>query len=77
MTELVHTQNTLMVGRSERQKCGAGQKWVKEVKITNTYIMEIYSMVTIVNNTILYVKVAKRVDLKNFHQKEIICNHVC
>ena len=35
-----------------------------------------YSIVTVPNNTVLYLKVAKRVGLKNPHHKEKICNCV-
>ena len=34
-----------------------------------------YSVVTVVNNTV-YLKIAKRVDLKSFHHKKKMCNYV-
>ena len=36
-----------------------------------------YSMVTIVNNAVTYLKVAERVDLKSsHHKKKLFCNYV-
>ena len=35
-----------------------------------------YSMVPIVSNTVLYMKVAKRINLKISYQKKKICNYV-
>lgn len=33
-------------------------------------------METIINNTVVYLKVAKKVDLKSFHQKKKTYNYV-
>lgn len=35
----------------------------------------IYSIGTIINNSILHMKVAKRIDLKSSHHRKKICNY--
>lgn len=55
----------------EVQESGEGSRRNKLLVINNSQGWEMYSMLAIVNNTVMYLKGAKTVNLKYFHHKKI------